>query len=247
MISRIRNLLAFLTVIPVGMDANYLRDSADLMYLFPLVGGFIGLLAGLLALVLERLFPASLVGALSLGFILLVTGLHHTDGLLDLGDGLMRTGSPEKKIEAMHDVRKGTGALVLGIMTILITVAAIGLVRPQRLFLSLVVSETLAKFSMTLEASVGRSAHAGMNSLFIDAMHGRWRGLRLGLAFAVSAGVSFLLPNLSGLVSLAAVVLTSFVMVSISNRHFKGLTGDVFGATNDLARMVSLLAVVATA
>lgn len=237
--------MAFLTVLPLGMSSDYLRDASQLMYLFPLVGGFIGLLAGVFALGLRYVFPAPLVGLLCLAFILLITGLHHTDGLLDFGDGLMRTGTPEKKIEAMHDLNTGTGGLVLGLVTILVTATAIGGLRPSILLRGLIVSEVLAKFAMTLEARISRSAHEGMNTPFVEAMHGRWRNLRLGFSLATSVAISFILPYPSALLTVSVVVLTTLVMIGISNRHFNGVTGDVFGATNDIARMMGLLTLVA--
>ena len=49
MLKEIKNLIAFLTIIPVGMDQNCLTDAAKYMPLFPLVGAFIGLLAGVFA------------------------------------------------------------------------------------------------------------------------------------------------------------------------------------------------------
>jgi len=33
--------------------------------------------------------------------------------------------------------------------------------------------------------------------------------------------------------------------VAISHRHFKGVTGDVLGATNELTRMVALIVLLA--
>jgi adenosylcobinamide-GDP ribazoletransferase len=40
-------------------------------------------------------------------------------------------------------------------------------------------------------------------------------------------------------------VIAGFIMVGISHKHFKGVTGDVLGATNELARMVSLIVLLA--
>ena len=70
--------------------------------------------------------PAIVVGALVLALLLWMTGLHHTDGLLDFGDGVMAHGTPEHKIEVMHDQLTGAGGLSLGIMTMLITALAMG-------------------------------------------------------------------------------------------------------------------------
>ena len=55
-----------------------------------------------------------------------MTGLHHTDGLLDFGDGVMAHGTPEHKIDVMHDQLTGAGGLSLGILTMLITALAVG-------------------------------------------------------------------------------------------------------------------------
>jgi adenosylcobinamide-GDP ribazoletransferase len=42
-----------------------------------------------------------------------------------------------------------------------------------------------------------------------------------------------------------AAIMASLIMVEISHRHFKGVTGDVLGATNELTRMVSLITLLA--
>jgi len=245
MIKEVKNLIAFLTILPIGIYPERLRDAAKFMYLFPVLGAFIGLLAGLFAYPLLLIFQGPIAGILTLGFLLLVTGLHHTDGLLDFGDGLMYQGSPEKKIEVMHDKRTGTGGLTLGLVTLLTTASSIGAIGSGIILQVLVVSEVSAKLAMVCEAWLGKSAHTGMNTHFIEAMHSRYGYLRLAAALIVSVIIAIPLLWLLGLLSLAVGILTSSLMVQVSNRHFKGLTGDVFGATNDLARMFSLLAILA--
>src|SRR4030066_984372 len=125
MLKELKNLLSFLTVIPLRMDENCLSDSARFMFLFPLVGAFIGLLAGVLGWVLQYFLPSLVVGALILGILLWMTGLHHTDGLLDFGDGIMAHGSAEHKIDVMHDQLTGAGAIGLCFMTYLVTAFAL--------------------------------------------------------------------------------------------------------------------------
>ena len=46
-IKTFRDLLSFLTIIPVGGKEDFIFTTAENMWLFPLLGGFIGLLAGL--------------------------------------------------------------------------------------------------------------------------------------------------------------------------------------------------------
>lgn len=243
MLKELKNLIAFLTIIPVGMDPDCLTDAANYMYLFPAIGALIGSLAGLLAWILIRILPNLIVGILTLGFILLVTGLHHTDGLLDFGDGIMYQDSSEKKIEIMHDQQTGTGGLALGLITILTTALCIAQLNVGIIFQSLVVSEVSAKLAMVILAWCGRSAHKGMNTYFINAMHGSRRKLRLITALLISFVISLPMLRLVGFTAIMASLIAASIILWASNRHFRGVTGDVMGATNELARMSSLLSI----
>ena len=106
------------------MDKDLLTDCARNMWAFPLIGAFLGLLAGLFGWVAYQFLPGLVVGALALALLLWMTGLHHMDGLLDFGDGIMVHGSAERKIEVMHDQLTGAGAIGLTLMTYIITAFA---------------------------------------------------------------------------------------------------------------------------
>lgn len=245
MLKEIKNLFSFLTTIPVRMDEDILTDTAKYMFLFPLVGAFIGLLAGLFGWVISQVLPSLIVGGLVLGFLLLITGLHHTDGLLDFGDGVMAHGSPERKIEIMHDQLTGAGGLSLGIMTFLVTAFAIAELDTDIIIQGLVVAEVSAKLSMVVGAWAGKAVHEGMNSSFLEVMHGKTGTARMVAAITISFGISLPLLWLAGAITVLVAVLTSIIIVRIAHRHFNGVTGDVLGATNELTRMVSLITLLA--
>jgi adenosylcobinamide-GDP ribazoletransferase len=246
MLKELRNLLSFLTVLPFRMDEDLLSDCARFMFLFPLIGALIGLLAGLFGWVCLYFFlPGLIVGALVLGILLLLTGLHHTDGLLDFGDGVMAHGSPERKIEVMHDKLTGAGGLTLGMMTLLVTALAFAELNVSIIVQSVVVVEVAAKLSMVVGAWAGKPVHKGMASSFLEAMHGGKGNARLVAALAISFGIALPLLWLNGAYVVTASIVTGLIMVGVSHRHFKGVTGDVLGATNDLARMVSVVVLVA--
>jgi len=241
MLKEIKNLIAFLTIIPVGMNQDCLTDAAKYMPLFPLVGAFIGLLAGIFAWLLSQILPDLIVGILTLGLLLVITGLHHTDGLLDFGDGVMYQGGPEKKIEVMHDQQTGAGGLTMGLITLLTTALCIAGLKTNLVIQSLVVSEVSAKLSMVVGTWVGKSAHKGMNTYFINAMHGRHRKTRLTVALTTSFGMAIGLLWIIGLIMVTTSVVAGLIILWVSNRHFRGLTGDVLGAMNELSRMSSLI------
>jgi adenosylcobinamide-GDP ribazoletransferase len=243
----LKNLLSFLTIFPVTMDKDMLTDCAKNMWAFPLIGAFIGLLAGVFGWVAYHFLPGIVVGGLVLALLLMITGLHHTDGLLDFGDGVMAHGTAEHKIEVMHDQLTGAGGLSMGVMTMLISALAIGQLKIGLIVGGIIAVEASAKLAMVVMAWAGKSAHQGMNSSFIEAMHGAKGNLLLVVALAVSFVIALPLLRVAGAVVVLAGIVTSLLMVAIADRHFNGVTGDVFGATNEITRMVCVIVLLAVA
>jgi adenosylcobinamide-GDP ribazoletransferase len=252
MLRELRNLLSFLTVLPFRMDEHILSDSARFMFFFPLVGALLGFLVGLFVWIVSWILPSLVVGGLAIGALLLLTGLHHADGLLDFADGVMAHGSPEHKIEVMHDKMTGTAGLILGVFTLLVSAFCVssfifssGFWGIPVIFSGLVVAEVSAKLSMVVVAWAGRAVHEGMNSSFLVAMHGGKGNARLIAALALSLAIAVPLLWLTGAIVILVAVITGLVMVAIAHRNFNGVTGDVMGATNELSRMVVLITLLA--
>jgi adenosylcobinamide-GDP ribazoletransferase len=240
----LRNSLAFLTVLPVGMDENGIQQAANYMPLYPLLGAMIGFMCGALSWALFTFLPSLLVGTFTLGFLLLITGVHHTDGLLDFGDAVMFHGSREGKIRIMRDPATGAGGVSLGLVVLLATALSISSLNQGSVILSLVASEAAAKFAMLLLAWAGHSAHIGMNTPFVEAMHkkrGRWFKLGVGLVLLLT--ITLLTLRGVGLLVALAAVLSAALLLLISERQFGGITGDVIGATNDITRLLSLVVI----
>jgi adenosylcobinamide-GDP ribazoletransferase len=182
---------------------------------------------------------------LCLAFVLLITGVHHTDGLLDFGDAVMYHGSREDKIRVMKDLTTGAGGLSLGLVVLITTALSIAALSRGIVIQGLVISEAAAKFAMVYEAWAGKSAREGMNTLFVMAMHEcRWRWLRLCVAFVPLLALSVLTLQIVGILVVIIAWTVAAVLLMISQRQFGGVTGDVMGASNDITRLVSLLVIV---
>ena len=242
-LSGIKNVVGFLTILPVGMDPDGLSEAAKHIYLFPLIGALIGFLAGALGWLGLHVLPPSVVGALVLGFITILSGFHHTDGLLDFGDGVMAHGSPKRKIKVMHDQKVGAGGVALGLMTLLITAFCIAELGILYIVPALIIAEVSAKFSMIVAATAGRSAHEGMNTHFVNAMHDARGHYRFLAALIVSLTLALVFLRFMGLIVVAVGTISALVMAAIAHRHFNGVTGDVFGATNEITRMMCIITI----
>lgn len=246
-LSGLKNSLAFLTVIPVGMDEDGIAQAAKYMPSFPIIGAMVGFASGVLVWVLGFFLPSLIVGMLGLAFILLLTGIHHTDGLLDFGDAVMFRGSAEEKIRVMHDQHTGAGGLSLGIVVLLTTAFSIAALDRGIVVQAMTASEASAKFAMVFQAWAGKSAGKGLNTAFVEGMHGKRRGLRFATAFGFVLVISLVALQLVGIAVTLAGLLSAAAMLVISRRQFGGITGDVMGATNELSRLVSLLVILVAA
>ncbi len=168
----------------------------------------------------------------------MITGIHHTDGLADFADGLMTKGTKEKKLGAMKDLATGSAGIVAIVLYLVGLIVTISMASGYQLFLALLLSEIVAKFSMVLMASIGNSASVGSNSPFVELMKNR---KKLIVTVAITLIPLVILGGTTGLILFAVGTTLTIFLVGISTRSFGGITGDVLGSTNELSRLACLL------
>ena len=236
MLKEIGSVFSFLTIFP-SSNAT-LENIAKYMYVFPVVGIIIGLLIGSFGFGLSFFLDPLLVSLLVVASIAIVTGIHHADGLADFADGLMVKGSRDKKIKAMKDLSTGSAGIVGIVLYLVGLIITISLTSGFDLFKAILISEILAKFSMVLMASLGNSASLGSNSPFVKIMKDK---KKLTAAFIIMIIPVMIIGESTGLIMLGVTVTVTIFLLAISTRSFGGITGDVFGATNELTRLASLM------
>ena len=261
-----KSLLAFLTAIPLKMDENFLRISARFMFLFPIVGALIGFLAGLYSYaayyVLSLVFGTvknwvfvsanpdifsfmvkGLASIMTLSFLLVLTGLQHTDGLVDLGNALtMRQASVEERAKIAHAWIVTRAGAFLALLVALGTVLLVFLIPTEKIIYSLIIAEATAKLSMVTCAWQGNSAQKGLGSIFIDSMKNK-HTLFL-VSFAASLIIGAFLRGLTGILAVISGIAIGGLAIALGRKVFGGVTGDIFGATNEIARLTALLVLV---
>ena len=236
MLKELGSVFSFLTIMPTG-NAN-LETIAKYMYFFPLVGIVIGLIIGSIGFGLSLFLDPLIVSLLVVASITIVTGIHHIDGLADLADGLMVKGTREKKLAAMKDLSTGSAGITAIVLYVVGLIVTLSLSSGYQLFAAILLSEILAKFSMVLMASIGRSASMGSNSPFVELMK---NPKKLATAAVITLIPLVLLGGTSGLVIFGFGITLTIFIVGLSTRSFGGITGDVLGATNELTRLASIL------
>lgn len=214
----------------------------------PLVGAAIGVISGLLLLVtgvdlVARLLSATLVVALAAW---ITRGLHW-DGLADVADGLGSGAAPERAREIMR--RSDIGPF--GVLTLIFTVGL------QVLSIAQLPAGPVALAAWVLAVSLGRLAVAfacapwveaarpdGLGALVIGSVTPARLVIAGGLAAPVAVSTCFFgpLPISDALLwGPAAAVGVAVTLAQLARRRFGGSSGDVLGATAELATTAVLL------
>ena len=239
MFRQISSVFSFLTIIPTG--SSDLQTTARHMYLFPIIGIAIGLLLGLAGWGLSMFLEPLIVGLLVTAGLVLITGVHHLDGLSDFADGLMVKGTKERKLEVMKDPKIGSAGIISIVLYVAGVIIALSFVKGFELFYAVLMGEIIAKFCMVLAASIGPSAWAGSNSPFIDSMNDK---KKLAIAALVTILIIAAFQNNAGFAALIAAVIVTLIIVGVSRRSFGGISGDIMGAINEITRLSSFLVLV---
>ena len=244
----VRNVLGFFTILPLSR-AGTLKDVARAGWLVAIAGVLIGGAEGLIGLGSLRLLGQPVTAALILAVSLLLMGLHHADGLADLGDAIMVHGDASRRIEVLKDRTLGIGAVGAVLLTYLITWSALTQLlalngEDWKLPALLIAVEVAARLSLQIVAFVSKPSHEGAGMVFLEMMKG-WRGIAgFILSLAILAAVSLVSSAPGVLAALAAAIVTGLALAALGKKLFGGAGGDLLGASVELGRLAAVLALV---
>lgn len=229
--------LQFLTISPTFIKRAFsARELGRATAYFPLIGALIGAVLWGISLLLGQIFPATLRAALVLAIWVLLSGALHLDGFLDSCDGLFGGGTPEARLAIMKDERVGAFGLAGGVLLILLKFAALSAL-PER-SPALLIAPILGRWGMTLGIFAFPYARAQGLGKAIKEFAGPWQ---VGLASLLALGISWLLAAQTGLLACLVAALTTGLVAVFALRRIPGLTGDVYGAINEVVELAMLL------
>jgi len=227
-------LLQFTTILPLGRPQE-LEAFARRSYLYPVAGYIIG---AVVAFPVYFIADPTIAAAVAVALLLLITGAHHFDGLLDLGDGLMAHGDREKRTRALTDRNVGAGGIAAGIAVTLLLFA--GLQAAPSIVFALIIGEVCAKFSMAFLTTYGKPFHQGIHSYLRQYAKPYFPVLSLLLCIPL---VLVPVAPVKIVGTLLVMLICPMILLAVSDRLFGGINGDVVGASNEITRASAILAI----
>ena len=214
------------------------RAIAASAWAWPIVGAGLGLLAGLAGL-LATTFGASAGSAagVTLATMMLLTGALHEDGLADTADGLWGGQNKERRLEILKDSRVGSyGVLALTLATILRWSAITMLFQTGWVLAPLMAMAALSRLPMVLLlASLPNARGSGL-----AATTGRPAAATLLLAVAIGLIGSLALTGWAVIAAAFWIALTTIALAALAKAKIGGQTGDILGASQQLAEVAAL-------
>jgi adenosylcobinamide-GDP ribazoletransferase len=234
----------FLTAIPLSRSTHDAKpeELAASMSWYPLVGCLLGALLVTADQLLGRVFSAEVTSILLMLLLIGITRGLHQDGLADMVDGLAGGRTAQARLAIMRDGRIGaigaTGLfLALGLRYVGLNALPVG----EHIAL-LIGMPVVGRWAMVVGAFHVTSARSegGLAQPFLA--HLSWRHVWLA---TVTAGI--VLTLLLGPWSALCCLLIGTAVVRLStvwfHRMFGGVTGDLLGATNEVAEILFILIV----
>ena len=232
----LRLAFGFLTILPVR-SAGEAPTAASRAW-FPFVGLALGaLLVGLDAL-LRLGLPPIVVGGLLLAAMLIVTRALHTEGFLDCCDGLFGGYTPEDRLRILRDTHVGAFAVIGGAALLILKWGLLTSLPDEARIGLLLVFPCLSRMGMLVTVSVFPYVRSqGVGTTLQDGAS--WWQVVIGLATAGLASGLFLGPG--GLILAGAVTGTAWLLGRWMTGWLGGMTGDTYGAVNELGEVSALV------
>lgn len=242
--------LRFLTIIrvPWRREATPEELGRSLVY-FPVVGILIGLLLTGLGWVLGLILPAAVVKVLLIVSLVIITGALHLDGLADTCDGIAGHKPVEARLQIMHQGRIGGFGAVGVSLLLLVKYVLLNSVPESLLLLTLVLMPLVSRWAMVYAVFAYPYARpSGLGKVFKQAASWQRFSLATAITIVAAMGLTALAGSAYSYLAGLAIMLGTLIIVVVAaayfRRKFAGLTGDTYGAINEIAEAGVLLLVV---
>ncbi|MCH8869085.1 MAG: adenosylcobinamide-GDP ribazoletransferase [Chloroflexi bacterium] len=237
----LRLAIGFMSILPVAPRDTPMQLASARAY-FPLVGLILGGILAVLDLVLRPVLPALLLSTVLVTALIVLTRALHMDGFMDSCDALLGGFTRERRLEILKDPHVGAFAVIGVVVLLLIQVTALADIPDHTRAFVLVLFPCLARWGILLSMDLFPYVrHQGLGTAFQSGRRA-WQ-LALGFVTALAAGV--LLVGVMGIVLMALASAVAWGLGWWASSLLGGVTGDIYGAINEVSEAaVLVLAVV---
>jgi adenosylcobinamide-GDP ribazoletransferase len=233
--------LGFLTALPVPRRIVTPAILGRSLIFFPFAGLLVGFLLYGLDLLLAWVLPGGVRAAVLLVALIALTRGLHLDGLLDCCDGLFGGFTSERRLEIMRDSRVGAFGVLGAVVFLLLRYSGIVALDGGWRLVGLVLPPLLGRWALAVAIIAYPYGRAeGMGADFKRAAAPWQAGLAtlatavLGAALWWPWGAAALIPA-----TLVLILAARFILGRVG-----GMTGDCYGAINELVEIALLLLIV---
>jgi adenosylcobinamide-GDP ribazoletransferase len=232
--------LQFLTIFPTPLKHKVLHEtSGQSLPYFPLVGLILGTLLFGLHYSLSLILPSAIIPVLLIGTLAVLTGTQSLDGFVDTCDGVFAGKSRKERLAIMSDTKIGAFGIV-GVV-LLLMLKYVSLLSVSMILPALLLMPALSRWVMVFMIfAFPYAKKSGMGLPF--KLGATWQ--RLAVATIITLVVSVFLLRWWGLALMFTVWLIAFGVASYFRSRLGGLTGDNYGAINEISEVLVLLLVI---
>jgi adenosylcobinamide-GDP ribazoletransferase len=239
--------LQFLTNIPVPIKREITpAQLGRATTYFPLVGLIIGVILAVLNWLLYYILPPGVINALLIVVLVILTGAMHLDGFADTCDGIAGHKTVEERWQVMRDSRTGAFGVVGLVVLLLVKYASLNNIPSHLITAVLIFMPVVSRWAMVYAIFVYPYARPeGLGTVYKK--NTRW--LQLTIATAVTLALAAALIPLFwylGFIMIFGVWMVTTLLALYLKHKFAGLTGDTYGAINEIAEATALLLAVLT-
>lgn len=235
--------LALLTRLPVPIDPHFAQTrGAAAAWAYPLAGAVVALIAAAVGwLALSIGLPSWLAAGLLIATQILITGAMHEDGLADSADGLWGGWTRTRRLEIMKDSHIGTYGVLSLVLSVLLRWAALASLMPNAPWVAILIAAITSRAAMvTLMAALPHARADGLaRSVGRPQMPAVWAAIGL----TALTGLVLIGPEILTVIACAG--LATLICCLIAHRKVGGQTGDILGATQQIAEITTLITLAA--
>jgi len=233
--------LQFLTIIPIPwrreVSPEELGRSAGY---FPVVGLIIGLILVGLDWLFGLILPSSVANALLIISLVVITGVLHLDGFVDTCDGIAGHKTAEDRWRVMHDSRVGGFGIVGVVLLLLVKYVSLNSIPLPLMMTTLVLMPVVSRWATVYAIFAYPYAKpSGLGKAFKQGTS--WP--RFTMATLIALVVVVGLAQLVGLAIMLLIWVMTVAVAAYLKSKFSGLTGDTYGAINEVAEVGVLILV----